>query len=341
MLNLKKRKMRHLTKTAVLLVLIIAASCEKTSVGYKYNEGKLPETPLNLSDFNTKHDDFNSTAPSLGGLIPFCFSTNRNSNGDEFDIIYQPMNVNFSKSSGVLTITNKYANWGVYANQYEVIKTGLNKIKTSGNEFGPNLIADYNLNELNFTLLYSTDITGNSQINYISNQTNKNFSEPKEVEFLNSEYEDMYPTFNSDKSKIYFCSNRDGESFNFYYVDVNPSLDIELLLSDDSSYEIVLDPILSSSSDDKCPSIFGNKMVFASNRAGGFGGYDLYYSILKNGKWSEPINFGEKINSEFDEFRPILIDEGVSWTQTMMVFSSNRPGGLGGFDLYFVGIENE
>jgi len=33
-------------------------------------------------------------------------------------------------------------------------------------------------------------------------------------------------------------------------------------------------------------------MVFASDRAGGFGGFDLYYSRLQNGKWSAPVNFG-------------------------------------------------
>ena len=195
--------------------------------------------------------------------------------------------------------------------------------------------------KFNFTLLYSTDITGNSQINYVSNRTYETFSEPKEVEFLNSEFEDMYPAFNSEKSKIYFCSNRNGEGFDFYHVNVNPEMDIEVLLSENSSYEIFMDSSLSSSSDDKCPFIFENKMVFTSNRDGGFGGFDLYYSTLENGKWSEPINFGEKINTEFDEYRPILINEGVSQTQTMMVFSSNRTGGLGGFDLYFVGIENE
>lgn len=223
----------------------------------------------------------------------------------------------------------------------QIWQTGLNKIKTTGNEFGPNLITGYSSNEFNFTLLYSTDVTGNSQINYISNKTDKNFSEPKEVEFLNSEFEDMYPTFNPERSNIYFCSNRSGESFDFYYVNVNPETDIELLLSGDSIYEIIKDTSLSSSSDDKCPFIFGNKMVFTSNRAGGFGGFDLYYSLLENGKWSEPVNFGAKINSEFDEYRPVLINEGVSETQTMMVFSSNRTGGLGGFDLYFVGIKNE
>jgi len=94
-------------------------------MGYKYNKGSLPTIPLNLSDFNSEFDDYNSTAPSLGELIPFCFSTNRNSNGNEFDIIYQPMNVNFSKTTGALKVTNEYANWDVKRDDYEVIKTGL------------------------------------------------------------------------------------------------------------------------------------------------------------------------------------------------------------------------
>lgn len=334
--------MKIIIKFAVLIILIVLISCKIFRPGYKYNQGSLPETPVNLSDFNTEYDDYNSTAPSLGRLIPFCFSTNRNSKGNDFDIIYQPMNVNFDKTSGILKVTNEYANWGVYMDDYEIIKTGLNKIKTTGNEFGPNLITGYSSNEYNFTLLYSSDLTGNSQINFISNRSEMNFTEPKEVEFLNSEYEDMYPTLNLDKSKIYFCSNREDENFDIYYVNVNPNTDIEMLLSDNSNYEVFKDSSLSSISDDKCPYIYnyGNKMVFASNRDGGFGGFDLYYSILEDGKWIEPINMGAKINTEFDEYRPILINEGVSDTQTMMVFSSNRSGGKGGFDLYFVGVKN-
>lgn len=331
--------MKIIVKITVLIGLIISTSCERTLSGYKYNYGTLPDSPVNLSEFNTVHDDFNSTAPTLGDLIPFCFSTNRNSNGNEFDIIYQPMNINFDKTSGILKVTNEYANWGVYIDDYAIIKAGLNKIKTTGNEFGPNLIPGYSSNQTNFTLLYATDVTGNSQINFISNRTIENFSEPKEVEFLNSAFEDLYPTFNTEKTRIYFCSNRNEKDFNFYYVNVNPETDLESLLSDSSGYEILMDSSLSSSSDDKCPFIFENKMVFASDRNGGFGGFDLYFSLFENGEWSAPVNFGEKINTEFDEFRPVLINEGVSETQTMMVFSSNRNGGSGGFDLYFVGIE--
>ena len=332
--------LRNVVILVVIVTLIVNTSCFKPKE-YNYEEGSLPETPVNLSDFNTEYDDYNSTAPSLGELIPFCFSTNRNSMGTEFDIIYQPMNVNFDKTSGILKVTNQYDNWASFTADYEIIKTGLTKIKTTGNEYGPNLITGHSSNDYNFTLLYSSDITGNSQINYISNKSEAGFTAPKEVKFLNSDYEDMYPTFNENKSKIYFCSNREDENFSFYYVNVNPEEDIEILLSDDQNYDVFKDTLLSTISDDKCPSINGNKMVFASNRDGGFGGFDLYYSIFKNGKWNEPINMGSKINSSFDEYRPILINEGVSFTQTMMVFSSNRSGGKGGFDLYFVGVQNE
>ena len=332
--------MNIIARIFILAIFIGSISCTPVSNGYNFEYGSLPETPVNLADFNTEYDDYNSTAPSLGRLIPFCFSTNRNSQGNEFDIIYQPMNVNFDKTSGLLKVTNEYDNWGIYENEFDIIGDGLIKIKSDGNEFGPNLLFEQNSTEEYFTLLYSTDKTGNSQINYISTWNNSSFSEPKEVGFLNSQFDDMYPTFNSDNTKIYFCSNRGGESFNFYYVGLKPGLSIEQVLSDTSSYDAYIDSDISSSSDDKCPCIFGDKMVFTSNREGGFGGYDLYYSIFEAGKWGDPINFGEEINTEFDEYRPILINDGVSLTQTMMVFSSNRTGGKGGFDLYFVGIEN-
>jgi hypothetical protein len=78
-------------------------------------------------------------------------------------------------------------------------------------------------------------------------------------------------------------------------------------------------------------------LVFSSDRPGGFGGYDLYYSQKTSNGWTEPVNFGPKINSEFDEYRPVVSDH-PDFANRLMIFSSNRPGGLGGFDLYFVGI---
>jgi len=330
--------MNNVIKIITLSLLIFLASCIRDN---RPTSGDLPTTPVNLTDFNTQHDDYNSTAPTLGELIPFCFSTNRHSIGGQFDIIYKPMNVNFDRSSEVLKVTDKYDNWSSRRDDYEILRWAISNIKTTGNEFGPNLIADWNVNELEFTMLYSSDITGNSDIYFVSNLTDSLFSEPKEVQFLNSDSEDLYPTFNSEKSKIYFCSDRGGNKFDFYSTNVDPELDLESMLSEESSSEIIMESVLSSNSNDKCPTILGDKMVFTSDREGGFGGYDLYYSDFINGEWGAPINFGAEINSEADEFRPILINEGVSSSQTMMVFSSDRDGGMGGFDLYFVGVDSE
>jgi len=84
---------------ALQIILVVSLSCEEFCQDISIIRVSLPETPVNLSDFNSVYDDYNSTAPSLGELIPFCFSTNRKSQGNAFDIIYMPMNVNFDKTS--------------------------------------------------------------------------------------------------------------------------------------------------------------------------------------------------------------------------------------------------
>src|SRR5262249_25511828 len=43
-------------------------------------------------------------------------------------------------------------------------------------------------------------------------------------------------------------------------------------------------------------------LYFGSGRKGGFGGIDLYRSRLVNGKYQEPENLGDTINSSFDDF---------------------------------------
>jgi len=102
---------------------------------------------------------------------------------------------------------------------------------------------------------------------------------------------------------------------------------------------VIKEAALSSGSDDKCPYIQGNRMVFTSDRPGGFGGFDLYYSVFTDGNWSDPVNFGDKINTPYNEYRPIVKTFDFEFTNDMMIFSSDRPGGLGGFDLYYVGIK--
>lgn len=70
------------------------------------------------------------------------------------------------------------------------------------------------------------------------------------------------------------------------------------------------------------------KLYFASDRAGGLGGYDLYY-VTYDEQWNfgEPVNLGPAINSAGDERDPYISD-GIFY------FASDGRIGLGGLDLY-------
>lgn len=57
---------------------------------------------------------------------------------------------------------------------------------------------------------------------------------------------------------------------------------------------------------------------------------DLYVSLLENdATWSEPKSLGAKINTEYGEASPYLAADGKT-----LYFASDRPGGLGGYDIY-------
>lgn len=73
-----------------------------------------------------------------------------------------------------------------------------------------------------------------------------------------------------------------------------------------------------------------NILVFASDMPGGMGGMDLYYSKYENGAFQEPVNFGEKINTPFNEVFPTY----SVLTPDVIYFSSNGHVGHGGLDVF-------
>jgi Tol biopolymer transport system component len=71
-------------------------------------------------------------------------------------------------------------------------------------------------------------------------------------------------------------------------------------------------------------------LYFGSRRKGGIGGVDLYRSRFLNGKYLEPENLGDAINTTFDEFEPYIAPD-----ESFLIFmAAGRPDGLGGYDLY-------
>ena len=134
----------------------------------------------------------------------------------------------------------------------------------------------------------------------------------------------------------YFTSNIDG-NFDIYLKERPANMDIGSWFNLNYSVSQKTDSV-NSSSDDKCPMVYNKFMVFTSDRPGGYGGFDLYYSVFKNGNWNSPVNFGPKINTSANEYRP-MIGYHTSFSNIFMIFSSDRPGGKGGYDLYFTGID--
>jgi peptidoglycan-associated lipoprotein len=91
--------------------------------------------------------------------------------------------------------------------------------------------------------------------------------------------------------------------------------------------------VVNSHFDDRMPVVShdGAQMYFVSNRPGGFGGNDLWFTErdLSTGLWSPPVNAGEAMNTRYNEVSPTL-----SVDARMLFFSSDRPGGFGHYDLY-------
>ncbi len=73
----------------------------------------------------------------------------------------------------------------------------------------------------------------------------------------------------------------------------------------------------------------GNTLYFASRGHPGYGNYDIYKSVLVDGKWSKPENLGAPINSPAHDIFMVQNKDG-----NIGYFSSGRQGGKGDMDIY-------
>jgi hypothetical protein len=98
-------------------------------------------------------------------------------------------------------------------------------------------------------------------------------------------------------------------------------------------------PPINTSSHEVSPSISrdGLTLVFASNRAGGYGDYDLWMCTRPTlqDPWDLPVNLGPAVNTGSADECGTLSADGL-----VLFFESNRAGGLGGYDIYMTRRES-
>lgn len=326
-------------KAFLLVTIFLCTACWPENVIDGDRNGKFLSEVVPLDEFNSEFDDYNSNLPSnKSGQTHLVFSSKRDKK-EFLNLVYFPAQFTYDKHLG-LGKSNKAVNYD-YLGEFSATDALAWRANGDFNVYGPKTLSfRYDLNTYgdvkDFMLFYADDSEGNMEIKYLI----KNNSEgPFKFDLLNSAKDDGYPSFSRLGDKIYFSSNRDG-SFDIYELSIprteNENVTLESLVNP-KKYTLRKVEELSSASDDKCPYLQDNMMVFVSDRPGGKGGQDIYYARYENGKWSAPVNAGDRINTAYNEYRPI-IPALNNFSYRLMLFSSDRPGGKGGYDLYMTGL---
>jgi outer membrane protein OmpA-like peptidoglycan-associated protein len=158
----------------------------------------------------------------------------------------------------------------------------------------------------------------------------KNFSIVNIGREINSEFEDYAPVLNENEDEIVFTTRRREDNLNQNVADDNkPWEDIFIAQKSGSAWTYaknIGEPVNGQNHDSNTALSADGKTLFLYNDENGG---DILYTNFENGIWTTPIPLPGIINSSFAE-KSVSISED----EKTLYFSSNRPGGYGGLDIY-------
>jgi Tol biopolymer transport system component len=148
---------------------------------------------------------------------------------------------------------------------------------------------------------------------------------------VNSSAGEIVTCLSADGLSLYFCdwpSNRPGGyGGEDLWVTTRETIDGEW------GIPVNLGSVVNSSSDDWDSNLStdGLSLFFDSNRPGGQGDFDLWMTqrLSKDAPWAEPVNLGPTVNSSSLDIAPSISADGL-----ILLFTSERPGGSGDWDLW-------
>ena len=170
----------------------------------------------------------------------------------------------------------------------------------------------------------SIEGTYNSDM-FSTTQTGGTWDRPEPMSFLlNSSRHDILLDFNKDGTQLYYFQGLIRFSGDIFIDTFRARPEDRSLFS-----PLFQGPVRPWEGDGDLHFFQDTILLFSSQRPGGFGGFDLYLSIFSKGFWSEPLNLGPKVNTNYDERTPFLSIDGRT-----LYFSTNNPlRSLGGFDV--------
>lgn len=140
---------------------------------------------------------------------------------------------------------------------------------------------------------------------------------------LNSAKHDQLLDISRDGSMLLFLKSRD-KKIGSILVDT-----FRVNKTTDALPKTLSSPMVGELGDIYVKSFGEDSYIFSSKRAGGYGGYDLYFVKIENGIWSEPVNLGPKVNTPYDEITPYVSLDGRT-----LYYSSNNNMSFGGYDVF-------
>ena len=162
-----------------------------------------------------------------------------------------------------------------------------------------------------------------------SNEWGKPISISKNI---NSQFNEGTCTISADGRQLIFtsCVGRKGYG--------NCDLFESRKIGEEWTIPVNMGPQINSAGWESQPSLSadGRIIYFVSDRRGGLGNRDLYFSYqLDDGKWTKAENLGASINTPYDEISPFIHANG----RTLYFASTGRPG-FGGYDIFKTEKEN-
>ena len=225
--------------------------------------------------------------------------------------------------------------------RYTLYETKINSINS---DFGPNFYDDDRI-----IFASSKEATGNKKFKWsdepfldlfiakIDSAGNLYGREPLKGD-INTKYHESTATISKDGNTMYFTRN------NYFKGRLKSARDKEVKLKiykatkqNDSWGSIEELPFNGDQYSTAHPALSpdNDKLYFSSDMPGSYGKSDIWFVyIFENGEYSQPINLGPNVNTEFRESFPFLDKENN------LYYSSDGKLGLGGFDVFSSKLNN-